>query len=239
MNPFTRRYSRLGAFCLGLAGLLIVCTAAEAATVTYSGTNPTKNTDDSTIPATGAGSLTSLRIEYGTCSAPGVFGTKVDEVTRTSPAAGANFTGSLNLQPGTSCLRIFVKNTYGVESDPSNVAVRVVEPPKPMPPSLATTAPQVYDVKPNEQTFAFDRGRQVGTVKLGAACDELRTTGSDFYALERPSQVKLNRAPRSTALVARCAEKAAAARADVGQSDVHQHDGGGVQLGAGLHQTEI
>jgi hypothetical protein len=196
----------VGAFCLVLAAALIMCTAAEAGTVTYQGTNPTKNTDDSTIPATGAGSLTQLRIEYGTCSAPNVFGTKAGEVTRTSPAAGATFTGTLNLQPGTSCIRILVQNTYGSESDPSNITTRTVDPPKPMPPTLVSAAPQAYDVRPNEQTFAFERGRQVGTIKLGAACDEDRTTGGDFYALERPSQVKLTREPRSKALVAKCAE---------------------------------
>jgi hypothetical protein len=139
MNPFNRRLNGGTTIAIALFLITALCVKAEAATVTYSGTNPTKNTDGTDIPASGAGSLTTLRLEYGTCSAPGVFGTKAGEVSRASPAAGANFTGSLNLNPGTSCLRIFVQNTYGTESDPSNVTVRVVDPPKPMPPTLATT----------------------------------------------------------------------------------------------------
>jgi len=177
---------------------------ASAATVVVTGTNPTQNTDDSAIPATGAGSLTNLRIEYGTCSAPNVFGVKAGEVSRVAGAPGSNFSQTLNLNPGTSCVRALVSNTYGVESAPSNVASRVIDPPTPKPPTLTAVSPTVYDVRPNEQTFAFDRGRQVGTVKLGAACDKQRTTGEDFYALERPSRVSLSRPARSTALVAKC-----------------------------------
>lgn len=177
---------------------------AGAATVTVTGTNPTNNIDTSAIPATGAGSLVTLRIEYGTCSAPNVFGTKVGEVPRTAGAPGASFSQTLNLQPGTTCVRAFVNNTFGVESDASNVTSKVVDPPKPSPPQLTTVAAQVYDVLPNERTFTFDRGRQIGTTKLGMACDETRNTDNDFYALERPSRVALVRAPRSTALVARC-----------------------------------
>lgn len=137
--------------------LLLLCFVgiASAATVTYSGTNPTKNTDGTDIPATGAGSLTQLRIEYGTCVGT-AFGTKAGEVTRTSPAAGANFTGSLNLQPGTSCLRIFVQNTYGAESDPSNVVTRVVDPPKPMPPTLAAVPLAGLDI-PLDSLDGFKR----------------------------------------------------------------------------------
>lgn len=183
---------------------LLVGGFAHAATATITGTNPTTNTDATPIAATGPGSLTSLRIEYGTCSAPNVFGTKVGEVSRAAGAPGASFSQVLNLQPGTTCVRAFVANTYGSESPASNVTVRVIDPPVPAPPVLVSVAPAVFEVRPNETTFAFDRGRQVGTVKLGAACDETRTTGDDFYALERPSRASLVRAPRSTALVARC-----------------------------------
>ena len=119
-----------------VAGLLFAG-AANAATVTITGTNPTTNTDTTTIPATGEGSLTALRIEYGTCSAPGVFGTKVGEISRTPAAPGASFSHTINLNPGTSCVRAFVTNTYGNDSDASNVAVRTVDPPKPRPPVLA------------------------------------------------------------------------------------------------------
>lgn len=200
-----KEHRLIGILAIVLFGMCIAG-IASAATVTVTGVNPTTNTDGSTIPATGAGSLTNLRIEYGTCSAANVFGTKVGEVNRTAKAAGASFSETLNLDPGTSCVRAYAKNTYGVESDASNVTSKVVDPPKPGPPQLTAISAEVFEVKPNESTFAFDRGRKVGTVKLGAACDEDRKTDDDgdLYALERPSRVKLTRQPKSTALVAHC-----------------------------------
>jgi hypothetical protein len=193
---------------IGLLAVALVCGIgiARADTVTATWTNPTTNTNASAIPATGAGSLDGAKLEYGTCSAPGVFGTKAGEVVRARGTGAQPSTASVNLQPGTSCLRVVVYNTFGNTSSPSNVTVSVVPAPTPSPPTnLTVSDPVAYDVRPNEQTFAFDRGRPVGLAKLGAACDEARTTGGDFYALERPSRVKLNRQPRSAALVARCA----------------------------------
>jgi len=186
------------------AAVFFLAGVASAATVTITGTNPITNTDGSAIAVSGPGSLTNARIEYGTCTAGNQFGTRVGDVSRPPVAPGASFSYSLNLDPGTSCVRVMVSNTYGNESAPSNVLSRVVPAPTPNPPQLTTIAPQVYEVKPNEQTFAFDRGRQVGTIRLGAACDEERTTGQSFYALERPSKATLTRPPRSTALVAKC-----------------------------------
>jgi len=200
MNPFkNNKINLVGFFALAL---LAMCVAgiASAATVTVTWTNPVTNTDASTIPASGAGSLTSARIEYGTCSAPGVFGVKAGEVTRAMPATSA----TLSLAPGTTCIRAFVSNTYGVESGASNVSAKVVDPPTPAPPQIVTVAGSVYDVVPNYSTFAFDRGRIVGVTKAGMACDESRKADADYYALERPSYVKLSRQPRSPALVARC-----------------------------------
>ena len=162
------------------------------------------------------------------------------QVTRTAGAPGAQFSQTLNLNPGTTCVRAFVSNTYGVESAPSNVSSRVVDPPTPRPPQLTAIEPQVFDVRPNETTFAFDRGRQVGTVKIGAACDEDRTTGEQFYALERPSQVKLSRQPRSQALVVRCGEKASRSRAQTtakSQPNVSFDYGSRVLVGAGVHSA--
>jgi hypothetical protein len=199
MNPFARRLSHAGLIALAL-GALCIAGAAKAATVTVTWAPPTTNTDGSAIPATGAGSLTTYRIEYGTCNGA-AFGVKAGEVTRAAPATSV----TLNLQPGTSCVRAFVANTYGSESAASNVSSKVVDPPTPNPPQITTLAGNVYDVVPNESTFTFNRGRVVGTTKAGMACDESRNTDNDFYALERPSRVRLTRNPRSTALVGRCA----------------------------------
>lgn len=112
--------------------------------------------------------------------------------THTGAASGAN------------CYRVVAIAATGT-SAPSNVACRTNTPPVPNPPTnLTVTEPVAFDVRPNESTFAFDRGRAVGIAKLGAACDETRTTGDGYYALERPSRVRLTREARSTALVARC-----------------------------------
>lgn len=187
------------------AVLLIVCGIgiARADTVTATWVNPTTNTNGSAIPASGAGSLTQARVEFGTCNGA-AFGTKAGEVIRPF-TSGALTTATLNLQPGTSCIQVKVSNTFGGESSASNVTSKVISAPVPNPPTnLTVSDPVAYDVRPNEQTFAFDRGRPVGVARLGAACDEARTTGEDFYALERPSRVKLSRAPRSAALVAKC-----------------------------------
>jgi hypothetical protein len=106
---------------------------AWATTVTSTWTNPTQNTDDSAIPATGAGSLSQARVEYGTCNGT-AFGTKAGEVMRPMPTT----TATLNLNPGTTCVRVSVINTYGAESQPSNVVTRVIDPPVPKPPVLST-----------------------------------------------------------------------------------------------------
>ena len=116
---------------------LLLGGVASAATVTITWSPPTQNTDNSAIPASGEGSLKTYRIEYGTCTSPGVFGTKVGEVTRAAPATGT----VLNLNPGTTCVRVFVANTYDQESDASNVATSVVPFPRPKAPTQTSATP--------------------------------------------------------------------------------------------------
>lgn len=111
-----------------LAGFV---TVTLAATANVSWQNPTQNTDNTAIPASGPGSIASTRIEYGTCIAT-AFGTKLGEFIVTGQAeAGV----SPDLAPGTYCARAYTKNTYGTESDSSNVAQKVIAAPKPKPPS--------------------------------------------------------------------------------------------------------
>jgi hypothetical protein len=119
-----------------LLWLFLLAGVAHSATVTTTWVNPTKNTDGTDIPATGVGSLASAKVEYGTCGPNNVFGTKAGEVLRNMPASSA----TLNLNPGTTCVRVTVTNTYGIESPPSNVASRVVDPPTPQPPQITTIA---------------------------------------------------------------------------------------------------
>ena len=112
-----------------VALIALASSLAIAATINASWTNATQNTDGSAIPATGAGSLVSTTVEYGTCNG-NAFGTKIGEVT----SAG---TGAVtpNLGPGRYCARAFHTNTYGEVSDPSAVGIKVIASPKPNPPS--------------------------------------------------------------------------------------------------------
>jgi hypothetical protein len=142
--------------------------------------------------------VTAYRIERS-ATPGGVFAAVGTSPTTTFTHLGA--------AAGQNCYRVIVMSTKGdsVASTPPicKTNTQPSGPPNPAT-NLTVVEPLAYDVRPNEQTFAFERGRAVGLSKLGAACDEARTTGAGFYALERPSKVRLTRTPRSTALVAQC-----------------------------------
>lgn len=108
----------------------LVAAVAVAATVNVSWINATQNTDNSAIPATGPGSIVSTRITWGTCNGTD-FGTRSGEVV----VDGAATAAQLELPVGTWCAYAQHSNTYGVESDPSNIAQRTIAPPRPRAPS--------------------------------------------------------------------------------------------------------
>ncbi len=117
---------------------------ADAATSVVSWTNPTTNTDTSPIVDTAGDEtrLESWRIEYGTCSAPNVFGARIGDVVRMRPAGSPPLTSAtLNTQSGVKCFRIYVANAVAQESDASNVTSRTIDPPKPRSPTGATASP--------------------------------------------------------------------------------------------------
>ena len=178
---------------------LSLATVAYAGEATVSWTNPTTNTDGSAIPATGPGSLTGTRVEWGSCSGT-AFGTKAGEV---SVAAGVSSVVVPNLAPATYCFRAFSKNTYNVESAASNVASKAVPPPVPNAPIVVTVTTAVYDM-----TSKGGIGRVVGKIPRGTECvgDVIKTyaNGTTWYEVPR-SAVTLTGAPRSEKLVSRCA----------------------------------
>jgi len=176
--------------------MIFAVSSAYGATATLTWTNPTTNTDDSPIPSSGPGSLASIRYEWGTC-AGAAFGTKSGENTLTP--AGTTATVS-NLGPGTWCFRVFAKNTYGIESDASNVAVKIVPPPTPKPPLLSTITIAYETWRFFGRTYL---GRSVGTVPLGTPCGEL-VTGRNWYEIPADA-VALTRTPRPGPLVTQCA----------------------------------
>ena len=177
-----------------LALLALLPFFASAADVGVSWTQPTSNTDGSTIPASGSGSIASNRIEWGTCSGS-AFGTKAGEKV-VSPAA--TNTTVVGLTPGTHCFRAYATNTYGTESAASNVASKVIAPPTPNPPVVTTaTIVRLWTGK-GPQTV-------VGQIKLGVVCGEHMR--SVWYAVSR-EDVMLNKAGRKlrpeAIVVAKC-----------------------------------
>lgn len=115
--------------------MVIVATASMAIAATVGAkvitgrwTDATTNEDGSAIPATGAGSIASTRFEWGTCNGS-AFGNKLGEVT--VQAGSPRVAPTSDLPPGTYCGRFIHKNTYGVESDPSDVVTKTIDAPKP------------------------------------------------------------------------------------------------------------
>lgn len=177
---------------------LFAAGTANAATVTVTWTNPTTNTDSSAIPASGTGSLSSARVEYGTCNGTS-FGTKAGEVIRTMPVTST----TLNLNPATHCIQVKVTNTYGNESDASNVAVKVIPAPTPRPPTnLVVSDPVVFDLR--QQGSQWYLSRHVGNVPVGTVAYRRYTVANGTgYCQVLRDQVEHTK-PSSGVLVAKC-----------------------------------
>jgi hypothetical protein len=145
--------------------------------------------------------VTSYRIERassqtGTFAAVGTSTTT--SFTHSSAAAGLN------------CYRVVAIAATG-ESAPSTVTsnacktnVEPAGPPNP-PTNLRVSSTVAYNVRPDYQKFTFVKSTRYGTVKLWAACDETRTTGDGFYAIERPRSQVTPRPQEGVVLVAKCA----------------------------------
>lgn len=164
------RHSNWSSWAGYIASLVVIalCLGASpshAGDAVLTWTLATQNTDGTTIPASGAGSLTGTRVEWGSCSGSN-FGTKAGEQVVAKPAVTYTVT---NLAPGTYCFRAYSRNTYGQESDPTNVVSKVIAPPTPQPPgTLMVTVQTVYQVIGTPNAFALN---PVGTVPAGTQCD--------------------------------------------------------------------
>lgn len=129
---------------VALAGCsLLHSPPADAATSVVSWVNPSTNVDNSPI-SDAAGDETRLeswRIEYGTCSAPNVFGSSLGSIVRARAVGGPLLTSAtLNTQSGVKCFRVFVSNLAARESDASNVSSRTIDAPTPRAPTGVTSA---------------------------------------------------------------------------------------------------
>lgn len=121
---------------IGYALALLIPLVALAAGITATWTNPTTNTDSSSIPATGPGSLATATLSYGPCNAAQTAMTSVTgTIVTTEPASTAVVP---TLAPGVWCASETVTNTYGNTSTASNVAPKTVQAPTPGAPSNFT-----------------------------------------------------------------------------------------------------
>lgn len=133
-----KRFFPLLALVLLVGCSLLHSPPVHASTLTVTWVNPTTNTDGSTIADTGAESLASVRVEFGTCNGA-AFGTKAGEFTRTRTTGQAMLTTATNnVPPGNTCVRALITNASGKESVASNVSATVVQPSTPNAPTNVT-----------------------------------------------------------------------------------------------------
>ena len=185
----------VGLGCLTIL-LLVVATVARGQAWDQNVLTATPPTTCTTGEPVSACPITGYRFERSATTT----GTFTAIVTQTGPVYTHTVTAS-----GQNCYRVIVTSANG-DSAPSNVVcktnTRPVGPPNP--PSLTVTAPTAYNVRPNLQRFAFERGSKYpGVVRVGAACDESRTVGDGYYVVARLNMVS-PRPPAGTVLVAKC-----------------------------------
>ena len=121
-------------FLLSLLALTACATThpSYAETVTLTWVNPTENTDNTPIPATGMDALARAEITYGTCAADNKSIVSAF-VTITAPMPVTSKV--TNLPGGVHCVHVLVVNNGGVKSAPSNVLVRTSPASTPKPPA--------------------------------------------------------------------------------------------------------
>lgn len=176
---------------------------AWPATLNVSWSHPTEFTDGSPLAVS---QIQHTRIEYGDCSAPGVWGTKQGETTVVPPATSVQITVS---GWGNKCVRGYTRATAaagGLESAASNVAYKLVPVPQPKPPTMTTVENFVYELnlKGNGEIKLASR---VGTVAFGVPCGDVPVVqrgGRTYYEVS-PEYVDFARAPNSAIVVAACA----------------------------------
>lgn len=181
-----KRFAAATTLLIALIAGFMLGKNAHAEDVTVSWTNPTANTDGTPIPATGAGALTGTLVIWGTCGATaGTFGVEQGRQLVAAPATTYVVTG---LVPGTFCFYAQARNSYSVDSDRSNVASKVIVPPKPQPPTVTTVVTYVKTVY--RVTSSGGIGAVVGSIPVGTQCAgaaPVRTwaDGTQFWAVPR------------------------------------------------------
>lgn len=123
--------------------------------------------------------------------------------TRVIEQTGAVYTHT-GVTAGQNCYRVIATSANG-DSLPSAVVCKTNTRPvgPPSAPGLTVTAPTAFNVRADYQKFAFVKSTRWGSARLGAACDESRTTGDGYYVVSRLNMVT-PRPPAGTVIVAKC-----------------------------------
>lgn len=184
--------------------LALVGGLASAATINVTWQNATEYTDGTVMAA---GDLAGVRVEYGKCASPGVWGTKIGETFANAPSTSVQVTFN---GWGDICVRGFTKTKAtalvpNAESVASNVAFKLIPTPAPKPPVLTTVENFVYELDVTGSR-AVKLAQRVGTVAFGVPCGEIPVVqrgGRTYYEVS-PEHVSFKRAPNSAIVVAHC-----------------------------------
>jgi hypothetical protein len=183
----------------------LTCTWGNG-TATINWTAPTRNSNGTTLT-----DLASYKVLYGTSSGNLNMSKAVSDPRATSTSIGS-------LGQGTWYFAVRAVNSKGVESSNSGtvsksitgasaaktVNITITGTPPPPTPTYKTISTTVYDVIMRDG--ARVRGRQVGTIAKGKACDSTYFVSPAFYGVNR-SDVRITVTPRSTRVIVRCERK--------------------------------
>lgn len=161
---------------------------SSLATVTVSWTLPVNNTDGTAIPASGAGSLTNIKLFRASTSS----GVPSATAILLPPTATSH---ALDLPAGPHYFGVKAANTFGNDSDMSNVANTTAAPstdsasatltitPKPGAPVIVDAV--AYSTKPDYGRLLFVKNVAVGTAPLGAPCNDRKPIADSYFAINR------------------------------------------------------
>ena len=183
--------------------------SGPVAPVTVAWTNPTKNTDGTDyvdpkhIELYRASTATSLPDAVAIVLPP-----TTERHTFTELLMGISYfaTKAVNLAGQKSALSTSVSYDVQPQSGtaPPVTATGTLTPPPPA--GVVSIASEGYAVKPNENLLDYVTDGIVGTVQMGAPCDQLRQMGaSDYYAINRAKYVTWTTNRRPKTVVVQCA----------------------------------